>query len=189
MSDFSLFTFFMHLSWLHSYTARLLQRDRSKIAKTEFTGSYKIRPLFGHFHHPPLPTMAIPSKFPPSLHFQKQPPRSSKKALSFLCLAYIDQDDEHSADVDEDSDDHGDYFAHLDRPADDLSQLDDNDRDGDGDEEEEDQLEEQWVRWSDCHEGIEGPLHWCAKDKEESTKGLDKGGCAINTAINVTIMS
>ena len=50
MSDFSLFTFFMHLSWLHSYTARLLQRDRSKIAKTEFTGSYIIGPLFGHFH-------------------------------------------------------------------------------------------------------------------------------------------
>ena len=31
--------------------------------------------------------------------------------------------------------------------------------------------------------------HWCAKDKEESTKGLDKGGCAIDTAINMTIMS
>ena len=92
--------------------------------------------------------MAIPSKFPPSLHFQKQPPRSSKKALSFLCLAYIDQDDEHSADDDEDSDDHDDYSAHLDRPADDLGQLDDNDHNGDGDEKEEDQLEEQQVRWS-----------------------------------------
>ena len=136
--------------------------------------------------------MAIPSKFPPSLHFQKQPPRSSKKALSFLCLAYIDQDDEHSADDDEDSDDHDDYFAHLDRPADDLGQLDYNDRNGDGDEEEEDQLEEQQVRWSDCHEGIEdeGPLV-CRRYKEESTKGLDKGECAIDTAIklNMTIMT
>ena len=147
----------MHLSLLHSHTVRLLQKDCSKIVKTELSGSHKIRPLFGHFHHPPLPIMAILSKFPPSLHFQKQSPRSSKKALSFPCLAFIYHEDEDGGD-DEDSDDHDDHFAHLDQPADDLGQLDDNDRNGDGDEKEEDQLEEQQVRWSDCHEGVEGPL-------------------------------
>ena len=87
--------------------------------------------------------MAILPKLPPSLHFQKQPPRSSKKALSFLCLTYIDREDEDGGDDDEESDNHDDHFAHHDTPADDLGQLDDNDRNGDGDEEKEDQLEEQ----------------------------------------------
>ena len=161
MSDFSLFTFFMHLSWLHSYTARLLQRDRSKIAKTEFTGSYIIGPLFGHFHlhlspqWPFLQNSHLASTFRNShLDLQRKlflffvSPTLTRMMNTVQMMTKIVMIMMTT------------YFAHLDRPADDLSQLDDNDRDGDGGEEEEDQLEEQQVRWSDCHEGIEdeGPL-------------------------------
>ena len=98
--------------------------------------------MFGHFH------LYNPSHkdhyFPFDLHFQKLRPRSSKKALSFLCFADLDQ----LATNDDEKHD----FSHLNQPADDLGQLDDDDGDGDGDEEdqgggeeEEDELEEHGV--------------------------------------------
>ena len=43
-----------------------------------------------------------------------------------------------------------------------------------------------WGGWS-AMRALRG--HWCAKDKKESTKGLDKGECAIDTATNMTITS
>ena len=86
--------------------------------------------------------------FPFGLHIQKLRPRSSKKALSFLCFANLDQ----PAAKDDGDDDENDDLAYLNQPADDLGQLDDDDGDGDGNEEdqgggeeEEDQLEEHSV--------------------------------------------
>ena len=86
--------------------------------------------------------------FPFGLHIQKLRPRSSKKALSSLCFANLDQ----PAAKDDGDDDENDDLDYLNQPADDLSQLDDDDGDGDGDEEdqgggeeEEDQLEEHGV--------------------------------------------
>ena len=80
------------------------------------------------------------------LHFQKLRPRSSEKALSFLCFANLDQP------AAKDDYDENDDLAYLNQPADDLGQLDDDDRAGDGDEEdqgggeeEEDELEEHSV--------------------------------------------
>ena len=82
------------------------------------------------------------------LHIQKLRPRSSKKALSFLCFADHDQ----LAANDDENDDEKQDFSHLNQPADDLGELDDDDGDGDGDEEdqgggeeEEDELEEHSV--------------------------------------------
>ena len=131
---------------LYTPAVQLFHKKRSKKAKIDFHGSYIIWPMFGHFH------LYNPSHkdhyFPFDLHFQKLRPRSSKKALSFLCFANLDQ----PAAKDDGDDDESDDLAYLNQPADDLGQLDDDDGDGDGDEEdqgggeeEEDQLEEHGV--------------------------------------------